>query len=119
MEFAIWIIVWAIIGFAFGAAKGRFVECVMCCILLGPIGLLICVGMKSQKELDRKKTKKCPNCAERILKAAKLCKHCGRSVDVIQQVPCPHCNRVVFGQNFLAGSAYTCPHCSGGFMMPG
>jgi hypothetical protein len=61
--------------------------------LLGPIGLIIAWTMRDNAKLDEsamrasatsptevRDERECPFCAERILRKATVCKHCGRDV---------------------------------------
>lgn len=48
--------------------------------LLGPIGVMLALFEK--RKLQRSTERECPSCASRILRKAKVCKHCGRDVDV-------------------------------------
>lgn len=104
-------IVFGMIGGGIGASKGRAGAGIVLGILLGPLGLLIVPALKSQKELDRKNTKKCPYCAERVAKAAQLCKHCGQG---LQTFSCPHCNAdLVKPLGAPPGATFSCEKCSG------
>ncbi len=110
MEFAVWCIVWLLIGIAVGISNGRAGACALWCLLLGPIGLVIACCLKSTKELDKKKTKKCPHCAERVLIGAKVCKHCGHSV---ASFLCPSCKTRFFKpEEAIAGGVVPCPKCA-------
>lgn len=112
----LWWIVFAIIGGAIGAAKGRAGAGILLGIFFGPLGILIVPALKSQKELSKKDTKKCPYCAERVAKAAKLCKHCGQSVETFK---CPACNVSLvkpFGAE--SGMRFKCQRCSREIAVP-
>ena len=53
-------------------------------ILLGPIGLLIAFFSSDDEGEKRRRTgdtKKCPYCAEYVKQEAKVCKHCGRTLE--------------------------------------
>ena len=67
-------------------------------LLLGPIGLLI-VGFMGAPAPDVTTVRKCPFCAETILREAKVCKHCGREVEPVvapkNTVTCPKCGAEV------------------------
>jgi len=77
----LWWIFCAIIGGAIGAIKGRVGAGILWGGLLGPIGILIVCCLSSQESINKKTTKKCPFCAERIQKTATICKHCGKGFD--------------------------------------
>ena len=113
MEFIIWFVVWALIGLAIGAAKGRLGECILACVILGPIGFLLCCCLTHQRELDKKKerknSKRCPHCAEYVAKEAKICKHCRSSVETIS---CPGCKTRLFKPDGVTpGAKLPCPKC--------
>lgn len=70
-----------------GGAKGRS-GCgwFIVGVLAGPLGLLAVVGMPvvpRAESVDASAFRKCPDCAETIMREARLCKHCGhRLTDV-------------------------------------
>jgi hypothetical protein len=72
-----WVILWiginAIIGYAIGKPKNAISDCVVACIILGPIGWLIALAIKGQ-------VRECPFCAEQIKTDAKVCRYCGRDL---------------------------------------
>lgn len=78
-------------------------------LLLGPIAILI-VGFMAKPGPDKNKLRKCPYCAETILKEATVCKHCGREVpmelvEIVRTRKCPHCGRAVPFEQLW------CPYC--------
>ncbi len=110
--------------------------------LLGPIGVLFALVMRSNesKKEEQKQHKEqlqvfselrtlqakgeaseprlereCPYCAEKILVKAKICKHCGKDVDLskaetpmedrVALTSCPECGKEV------STKATACPHC--------
>ena len=117
MESALlWWLVFAVIGGAIGAAKGRVGAGILLGIFLGPLGLLIAPALKSQKALDRKNTKQCPYCAERVALKAKLCKHCGQSVESFK---CPGCRTSLLKPAGASpGSKFRCQKCSHVVVLP-
>ena len=55
-------------------------------LLLGPIGIIIALFMgsdagKVEKQVSTGQMKQCPRCAEAVLPAAKVCKHCQHEFD--------------------------------------
>ncbi|HEX5411045.1 MAG TPA: hypothetical protein VFZ27_04215 [Terriglobia bacterium] len=90
---------WILCGIAGAAMLSRFNKGGTGCLLggfLGPIGLIIAWTMRDSAKLDQEKAiqareaarlaheirdeRECPHCAERILRKARVCKHCGREV---------------------------------------
>lgn len=103
-------IVFAILGGALGATKGRAGEGAALGLLLGPLGILIVPALKSQKELNKKGTKVCPHCAERVAVKAKVCKHCQKGVESFK---CPYCKVRMFKSPAMrSGGQFPCPKCS-------
>lgn len=80
------------------------------CGLLSPIGLLLfLMCFSSQKELEKKRTKQCPYCAERVNIGAKVCKHCGHSV---ASIICPSCKTRLFKpEGAIPGQKIPCSKC--------
>ena len=116
MEQAIlWWIVFAIIGGAIGAMKGRVGPGILLGVLLGPLGILFSLGLTSQKDLDKKSTRKCPYCAERIQKKAKVCKHCHKSVE---SLICPSCQARLMKPDAARGTVFKCPSCAASVRLP-
>lgn len=93
------IIFWILCGIAGAAMLSRYNKAGTGCLLggfLGPIGLIIAWTMRDSAKMDQEKAiqareaarlsvevreeRDCPYCAERILKKARVCKHCGRDV---------------------------------------
>ena len=78
-----YIIIWIVCGIgaaAIASSKGRSAGAwFLGGLLLGPIGLLI-VGFMGAPAPSVSSVRKCPFCAETILREAKVCKHCGREV---------------------------------------
>lgn len=105
-----YIILWIACGIgaaAIASSKGRSVfGWLIGGFLLGPIGLLI-VGLMGKPAPDESTLRKCPHCAEKILKEAKVCKHCGRDVPPVEvaTVICQNCGARV------AISEKRCPKC--------
>lgn len=113
-----YIILWIVCGIgaaAIASSKGRSVfGWLIGGFLLGPIGLLI-VGLMGRPAPDESILRKCPHCAEQILKEAKVCKHCGRDVEPVDApvstvtcpdtVACPDC-----GTELTEGATW-CPKC--------
>lgn len=48
--------------------------------VIGWVAALIWSASAVRPELNREETRPCPFCAERIMKDARICKHCGRDV---------------------------------------
>ncbi len=98
MEYVI--VFWILCGIAGAAMLSRFKKAGSGCLLgglLGPIGLIIAWTMRDSAKLDRetavqareaaklavesREERECPYCAERILKKARVCKHCGHDLE--------------------------------------
>ncbi len=98
------IIFWILCGIAGAAMLSRFDKAGTGCLLggfLGPIGLIIAWTMRDSAKMDREKAiqareaaklsaqtrdeRECPHCAERILRKARVCKHCGRDVEPVAE----------------------------------
>ena len=81
-----YIIIWIVCGIgaaAIASSKGRSAGAwFLGGLLLGPIGLLI-VGFMGAPAPNVSSVRKCPFCAETILREAKVCKHCGREVEPV------------------------------------
>lgn len=107
MEYVILWIVCGIGAAAIASSKGRSVfGWLIGGFLLGPIGLLL-VGLMGKPAPDESTLRKCPHCAELILKEAKVCKHCGRDVTPVRDttVTCRNC-----GTEVAIGATW-CPKC--------
>ena len=104
-----------VVGGAIGAMKGRVGPGVLLGVFLGPLGILLSIGLKNQKEIDKKHTKKCPYCAERVQKDAKMCKHCGKNVEIFR---CPRCKKGLYRPELPPGSEFQCPVCAYSQTMP-
>jgi hypothetical protein len=111
----LWWIFCAIVGGAIGAIKGRVGAGILWGALLGPIGVLAACCLTNQKQIDKKTTKKCPYCAERIQKGAKICKFCQKGVETIG---CPSCKAKLYRPEGASGSTCNCPSCSNPFILP-
>lgn len=113
-----YIIIWIVCGIgaaAIASSKGRSAGVwFLGGLLLGPIGLLI-VGFMGAPAPSVSSVRKCPFCAETILREAKVCKHCGREVEPVvapkNTVTCPKC-----GAEVAIGSTW-CQRCQ--HHMPG
>ena len=98
------IIFWILCAIAGAAMLSRFNKAGTGCLLgglLGPIGLIIAWTMRDTAKMDRtaaieareqarsaaefRDERECPYCAERILKKARICKHCGRDVEPLAE----------------------------------
>ena len=104
----LWWLFCGLVGGAIGASKGRAGAGILLGSLLGPIGIIISLFLTSQKTLDTKTQKVCPNCAERIQKAAKVCRYCGAGVVVLK---CPHCQSEFYKPDVSAGTTMECGNC--------
>lgn len=110
-------IAFTIIGTAIGHNKGRAGEGALLGFVLGPIGILIALCLKSQKELEERNTKECPHCAERVAVAAKLCKHCGQAVPIAFN--CPSCKvGLLRPVDMPSGTRVKCERCSKPIVVP-
>lgn len=84
-----WLIVWlglAIAGAMIASSRNRdaFVWFVVCaCLPL--IGLILVLAMPAY--VDQKTLRTCPHCAEKVLKEAKVCKHCSRDLPELPPSP--------------------------------
>lgn len=78
-------------------------------VVLSPFVGIIAALIASPGAPDRSGQKKCPQCAEWVMRQAKVCKHCGTQFDEARaepdEKPCPHC-----GQG-LSATASTCGKC--------
>lgn len=116
--FTYWAGIWLIcivICLAIGVIKGRLSACFIAGLLLGPVGVIVALSLTSQKELVRQQTKECPFCAERILKAAKVCRYCHMGVE---SCTCPSCHTKLVKPNQHSGSVMTCPNCNTQAILP-
>jgi hypothetical protein len=111
----LWSFFWAIIGAGFGVIQGRVGGGIILGAVLGPIGIFILMCLDSKKVSDAKNTKKCPHCAERIQRRAKICKHCGSSVEIIT---CPTCDEKFYKPEMPSGSPVECSACKNEFSLP-
>jgi hypothetical protein len=71
--FLLWIGVNFLIGYALGKPKDQAISSALVCLLLGPIGWIICA-------VSSGKTRKCPYCAERVKASATVCRYCHRDL---------------------------------------
>lgn len=110
----LWWIFCGLIGGAIGATRGRVGAGILLGALLGPIGIIASLCLGSQKDTQKKVTKKCPRCAERIQKAAQVCRYCGAGV---VQLKCPHCQSSFYLPDIPIGSSIECGNCSGVFTL--
>jgi hypothetical protein len=94
------VILWILCGIAGGAMLSRYNKAgsgFLLGWLLGPIGLIIAWTMRDNAKIDEVTTtsqqrssskardeRECPYCAERILRKARVCKHCNREVQPIR-----------------------------------
>ena len=118
----LWLLLCAVLGGALGAVKGgaqAIAGGILAGLLLGPIGVLVMVIFAliapSKEAMERKNTRTCPHCAERIAKAAKRCKHCSGITELLS---CPHCQTLLIRPDSPGGSLSTCPQCSTEFTLP-
>lgn len=90
---------WVICGLVacyVGDTKGRGAEGLALGLILGPLGILVIAVMGPTAKVEAKRqaevaavmassssgpSRSCPWCAEQILQAAIVCKHCGRNVE--------------------------------------
>ncbi len=87
MEFLVIWLVCGIIAAVIAMNKGRS-GCgwFLVGVLLGPLGIILALVVSEDKtEVEKRnmqsgEMKKCPFCAELVLKEAVVCKHCGRSL---------------------------------------
>lgn len=82
------VIMWLVCAFAAGAVAHRkgysqWIWLVLG-LLLGPIPLLLMACLS-----DNRRRRSCPYCAESILPAAIVCRHCGRDLEATDIRPAP------------------------------
>lgn len=85
------IVLWLICGIiaaAIGDNKGHGCLGAILGFVLGPIGILITYVLPNDN-IPPEATKKCPFCAEAIMREAKVCKHCGRDLPEPPFIPAP------------------------------
>jgi hypothetical protein len=76
--FLFWIGVNFLIGYAIGKPKDQAVSSALICVLLGPIGWIICAVSSGN-------TRQCPHCAERVKATATVCRYCGKELPEVRQ----------------------------------
>jgi zinc-ribbon domain len=76
--FLFWIGVNFLIGYAIGKPKDQAVSSALICVLLGPIGWIICAVSSGN-------TRQCPHCAERVKAGAVVCRYCGKELPEVRQ----------------------------------
>lgn len=132
-------VIWVVCVFVSAALLGRYNKAgsgLLLGALLGPIGVIIAIIWRMNMGADERKQhnaqlltavqqqggeprpeRDCPHCAERILAAAKICKHCKSAVEPIAVKPvlvgtgiCPNCLHDGLDVNLRA-----CPHCEAQF----
>ncbi len=93
------VFIWLLLGFAsaiLANAKGRS-GCAwfLMGVLLGPLGFLMIGFMPKIEDISRNSnnvTRICPFCAEEVLVAAKVCKHCKNDLPrAPRDIFCPDC----------------------------
>jgi len=85
-----------LVGYFLAKSKGRDpLKGCLWSVFLGPIGWLVIALSEDQtrgKATDGRPLRKCPHCAEMILREAKICKHCRKDLpveDIPRQEPLP------------------------------
>lgn len=129
--------IWLLCVFVSAALLGRYNKAgsgLLLGALLGPIGVIIAIVWRMNLAADERKQhdstllqaiqpdpqrqeRDCPYCAERILAAATLCKHCKSAVEPVAVAPvlvgtgiCPNCLHDGLDLNLRQ-----CPHCGAQF----
>jgi ATP:corrinoid adenosyltransferase len=80
-----WIIC-GVIGGMIGSGKGKTGAGVALGLLLGPLGVIIALVMKTDTQrvetqaIESGESRKCPFCSELIKVDAKVCRYCGRDL---------------------------------------
>lgn len=120
METVFFIIVWVVsifIASSIGSKKGRGGLGTVLGLLLGIFGVIIIAILspdpkhQEQESLASGEMIQCPDCAEPIRSEAKVCKHCGRSLEGIEPqekvafTKCPSCSGLIREQS------EKCKHC--------
>lgn len=105
----VWWIIWLACGIACAVIAGSRNRSVLGWLvlgfLLGPVALLT-VGFLGAR-IAPQSVRKCPFCAEMVLRDAKVCKHCGRELPPLEgpKRRCPHCGEA------MPADQMKCPAC--------
>ena len=115
--------VFCFVAAAIAHNKGNSAALTFLLSLLGSplIGIIVALVQKpnnaklEKQSLKSGQDKRCPYCAELVKQAAKICKHCGNSVQVIL---CPSCKGRLYRPEGPAGATASCSLCAGDFLLP-